>query len=181
MPNPALMEVKSHKADLVTDITDDAPIAETSGKEILEQVKTGILKKLDSDESRFIVRLKPEGLGEIAVDMVQKSGKIVLNIIASSSQTEKLLASELTGLRDSLRLYNAEIKQVTSTETDPSALSYFSDRNFTENSEGRLDQWRYAEEQQSYGALTGGSDSVRDENRTEAVLQSRNSLLNRYV
>jgi flagellar hook-length control protein FliK len=167
---------------LVTGAENEIPFDEAMGKGIIDQVKTGIAQKLDAGDSKFVVKLKPEGLGEIAVEMAQKSGKIVLNIIASSAQTEKLLTRELTGLRDSLRLYNAEIRQVTSAETDPDAFSYFSNQDTPGYSQGRLDQWQYAGEQQrSFAAWQNVSETGPDSDEAEPAYRSVNSLLNRYV
>ncbi|WP_312643781.1 flagellar hook-length control protein FliK [Hydrogenoanaerobacterium sp.] len=83
-----------------------------SPQNVLEQVKTGIEQGVKSGANEFVIKLKPEGLGEITVHMVSTGGKIALNIVTSTAQTEKLLNSELINLRSILRPMNAEVQQI---------------------------------------------------------------------
>lgn len=83
-------------------------------KDVAEQVRTGILQNLGRGKNEFVVKLKPEGLGEITVHMAETGGKIALNIVASSQQTARLINAEIAGLRDSLRPYNADVHEVVS-------------------------------------------------------------------
>ncbi len=92
--------------------------APASGNDLLGQVTTGIIRNLGDGKSEFVIRLKPEGLGEITVKMLAEGGKTTLSILTSSLQTQRLLNSELSGLREALRPLNAEVKEVVSNSPD---------------------------------------------------------------
>jgi flagellar hook-length control protein FliK len=156
--------------------------AEARDTEILGQVSAGIARGLEEGEKEFVVRLKPEGLGEITVLMAQKGGKVVLNIVASSAQTEKLISGEAAGLRESLRAYNAELQQVTSTETNPDAYSYLTGQDAQTGSGERFNQWQDAERQTGNGAygFDGTADTAAEEPADRGIPQTT-SLLNRYI
>ena len=92
-------------------------LGEVDGKDILLQVKTGLKAGADRGENEFTIKLKPEGLGEITVRMLEVAGKITLSITTANAQTQKLLNAELTALRDAVRPYNVEVQQVESQNT----------------------------------------------------------------
>ncbi len=81
---------------------------------VMTQVKTGIKDNLDLGKNEFVVKLKPEGLGEITVKMLEAESKISLSIVTSSPQVAKLINGELAGLRETLRQYNADVHEVVS-------------------------------------------------------------------
>lgn len=78
---------------------------------LLEQLQTGIAEKLQKGESEFILRLKPEALGEITVKLIEKAGKTTLSIVTASSQTAKLINGDLAVLREVLRPMQVEVKE----------------------------------------------------------------------
>lgn len=90
-----------------------------SPQDVFTQVKTGLEQGIQSGKSEFVIKLKPEGLGEITVHMVSNGSKIALNIVTSNTQTERLLNSELVNLRSVLRPMNAEVQQITSQSNHP--------------------------------------------------------------
>ncbi len=81
-------------------------------KMLFEQVETGIKENLKLGKNEFQVKLKPEGLGEITVKLVENGDKIALSIVTSNAHVAKLLNSSLDELRVSLRDYNAEVGAV---------------------------------------------------------------------
>ncbi|MEG0854274.1 MAG: flagellar hook-length control protein FliK [Angelakisella sp.] len=88
------------------------PTADPQTLDILAQVKTGILANMDKGSNEFVLKLTPEGLGEITVKMTEAGGKISLSIITGNQQTQNALASEISSLRDALRPLGAEVQQV---------------------------------------------------------------------
>lgn len=82
--------------------------------ELVEQVRKGVFEQAFSGKEEFTVKLKPEGLGEITVKMVEKEQGITLQIITSNPQVAKMLVSELGALQNALRPYHAEVQQVVS-------------------------------------------------------------------
>jgi hypothetical protein len=174
-------EIRTGKSELLA-APESQESAETGDAEILGQVSAGIARGLEEGEKEFVVRLKPEGLGEITVLMAQKGGKVVLNIVASNAQTEKLISGEAAGLRESLRAYNAELQQVTSTETNPDAYSYLTGQDAQTGSGERFNQWQDAERQTGNGAYVfdGTADTAAEEPADRGIPLT-NSLLNRYI
>jgi hypothetical protein len=116
---------------------------------LYDQVTVGIASGIKSNgDNQFTVLLKPEGLGEITVKMVEKEGRIQLKLIASSTETERLLSAEIGSLRESLKQFDAEILQVTSTEEsqDNTFMSGQPDQFFT--SDQQL-QWSFRDSHSS--------------------------------
>lgn len=75
-----------------------------------KQLLKGVEENLKSGKSEFTVKLKPEGLGEIIVKLVQNDGgKMLMSMTASSAKTAELLNSNLSSLQNSLNQHNVEI------------------------------------------------------------------------
>lgn len=104
-------------------------------QDIMTQVKTGIKENLSQGKNEFIVRLKPDGLGEITVKLVEADSKIALSIVTSSPQVAKLINGELAGLRETLRPFNADVHEVVS-QADAS-YSAAQNGQFTQQDMGR--------------------------------------------
>lgn len=112
--------------------------ADPQTMDILAQVKTGILANMDKGNSEFIIKLSPEGLGEITVKMTEAGGKVSLSIITGNQQTQNALASEISSLREALRPLGAEVTQlVTQQEANLS-------QNFAQNRQGRQQEQQQA-------------------------------------
>lgn len=75
-----------------------------------KQLLRGVEVNLKNGKSEFTVKLKPEGLGEIIVKLVQNDGgKMLMSMTASSAKTAELLNSNLSSLQNSLNQHNVEI------------------------------------------------------------------------
>ncbi|WP_337625576.1 flagellar hook-length control protein FliK [Anaerotruncus colihominis] len=81
-------------------------------RNILEQLKTGIQENYAANRDEFVVKLKPDGLGEITVKLVQKENSIALSILASSPQVARLISNEVAALQNALRPLQAEVTQI---------------------------------------------------------------------
>lgn len=74
------------------------------------QLLKGVAENLKQGNNEFTVKLKPEGLGEIIVKLVQNDGgKMLMSMTASSAKTAELLNSNLSSLQSSLSQHNVEI------------------------------------------------------------------------
>lgn len=96
------------------DIRFDRIKSEVKMKEEFEapekQLLKGVEENLKNGKSEFTVKLKPEGLGEIIVKLVQNDGgKMLMSMTASSAKTAELLNSNLSSLQNSLNQHNVEI------------------------------------------------------------------------
>lgn len=76
---------------------------------ILAQLKTGITENVQKGENDFVIKLKPEGLGEITVRMSEQAGKISMEIHASSQYTQRLLSNEIGSLRQVMEPYHVVV------------------------------------------------------------------------
>lgn len=98
-------------------------MGENSGDDILDQadllenLQKGTRNGVITGKNEFMIRLKPEGLGEITVKISENSGKFSLSMVTSSHETEKLVSRHLEALKDALRPYQTEIQSVTSSHT----------------------------------------------------------------
>lgn len=80
--------------------------------ELLKQAESGIRQNLAAGKSEFVVKLKPDGLGEITVKLIEGENKLSLTIVTASSETAKLLTGELEALKLSLRPLNTEVREI---------------------------------------------------------------------
>lgn len=92
--------------------------------EIANQLKTGILDNVAQGKNEFVVRLKPEGIGEIVVKLSENKEKISLSIITSSAQTAKMITNEVTALQNALRPLHAEVEQIVVAQPTEQASNY---------------------------------------------------------
>ncbi len=88
------------------------------------QLLKGVAENLKQGNNEFTVKLKPEGLGEIIVKLVQNDGgKMLMSMTASSAKTAELLNSNLSSLQSSLSQHNVEIVNPNDMTNTISAMS----------------------------------------------------------
>lgn len=116
-------------------------------KDVADQVRAGITKNLSTERGKdeFVVKLKPEGLGEVVVRLTQTAGKMTLSIVTSSEQTARLLNSELTGLRESLKPWNADVREVISEQQQQHAENSYEQAQYGQQSS-------FADQRHNHGA-----------------------------
>lgn len=78
-----------------------------------EQVATGVLNAYSDGKMEFTMKLKPETLGELTVKMVLNDGKLSMNIVTGNQQTAKLIESQISELRASLKDSNIQLESCT--------------------------------------------------------------------
>lgn len=119
------------------------PIAEQpkvpSGEEIAAQVKTGILENAAKGKNEFVVKLKPEGIGEIMVKFSENRDKIALTIFTTNEQTAKLISNEIASLQSALRPLQAEVQEIVVTP-DSQAAQYSAQNQMTDQGRQFYDQ-----------------------------------------
>ena len=97
---------------------------------ITEQIATGFAKQVDLS-NEFVIKLKPEGLGEIVVKMVNDSaGNASVTMITNNQHVKALLESDMVDLRNALLNQHVEVKEVVYDDQS----SYFSESNFMDQS-----------------------------------------------
>ena len=81
-------------------------------EQVADQIKTGILTNLGQGKQEFVVRLKPDGLGEIEVRFTEDKNSVSLRIITSSAAVGRMLANDVAQLQNALRPLNAQVQEI---------------------------------------------------------------------
>lgn len=81
-------------------------------KEVFSQIKTAADAHAAQNDSDFVIKLRPEGLGEITVKLASQDGRTTLSLSASDANVQKMLGGEINTLREIMRPYNVEVAQV---------------------------------------------------------------------
>lgn len=138
-------EVSSGKFQNVSQTSFQRPLSELDAKDLTDQVKTGIRRNLANGKNEFVVKLRPSGMGEITVKLVEKESRMTLSIVASNSQVAKLLSSEAASLQSALRPLQVEVKEIAASsqpagaENNPAQMS-FAGQSFAEQQRQFLGQ-----------------------------------------
>lgn len=130
------MDVESLQADVnagrfLTAQPEAAQLPLPSAEEIGKQLKTGILHQTAQGKSEFIVRLEPEGIGEIVVKISDDREHMALSIFTASTQAARLISNEVATLQEALRPLQVQVQQVTLLPTEQ-AVSYASQSALTD-------------------------------------------------
>ena len=115
-------------------------------REIADQLKTGILQNLRQGKNEFVVKLKPEGLGEITVKLTESKNEIALRIVTSSTAVGKMIADEVNALQNALRPLRAQVQEIV---TVPAAQENAAGAMLTGGQGERQFAWHYQNQQQS--------------------------------
>jgi flagellar hook-length control protein FliK len=134
---------------------------------IISQLKPEFDGMSTKGKNEFVVKLKPEGLGDITVKMVETQGRIGLHITATDPQVAKLLAQGAGQLRETLRPYHADIQEILHEQTFAQQQDFaqnFSGQPFEKGHErhsfaARSEAVHEAEEQAPARHYTAGFDT----------------------
>ena len=121
-----------------------------SAEEIGKQLKTGILHQTAQGKSEFIVRLEPEGIGEIVVKISDDREHMALSIFTASAQAARLISHEVSTLQEALRPLQVQVQQVTLLPTEQ-AVSYASQSALTGQGQQSFAQQYFEQRQQRHG------------------------------
>ncbi len=116
--------------------------------EIADQLKTGILDNLRQGKNEFVVKLKPEGLGEITVKLTESKNEISLRIVTSSTAVGKMIADEVNALQNALRPLRAQVQEIV---TVPAAQENAAGAMLAGGQGEQQFAWHYQNQQQGGG------------------------------
>ena len=158
---------------------DELPEEPVTPAEVAQQVKEGIIQELGSGKDEFVVKLKPEGLGEITVRLMQDGDRIAMSISASNSHVARLLGSELEQIREALRPYNTVVQEVVDQQ------AYASNQDFGQSfSSSQYQQRQYDGQQRrsgsSFQAFINGEEPVTVEEIPAGTRRIISTGLNTY-
>ena len=178
------MDVESLQADVnagrfLTAQPEAAQLPLPSAEEIGKQLKTGILHQTAQGKSEFIVRLEPEGIGEIVVKISDDREHMALSIFTASTQAARLISNEVTALQEALRPLQVQVQQVTLLPTEQ-AVSYASQSALTDQGQQQSFAQQYFEQRQQHR----GGHWQQEDDSFEAVIgqtQAPDSELDAYI
>lgn len=143
-----------------------------------EQLTKGISQGISKGLQMFSIRLKPEGMGEVMVHLASAGGRIAMSIGVTSTETQKMLSSEMSNLKEMLKPLNAEVKEIYQSEPDG-----FDMMTYQQNFYQQQRQQYYAKLQSARHVNMAGGEVEEDMVRNEAVQSAAyvNGNLNAYV
>ncbi|MCH4239885.1 MAG: flagellar hook-length control protein FliK [Oscillospiraceae bacterium] len=85
---------------------------------LTSQIKAGIADNLLQGKQDFIIKLKPDGLGEITVKLSEKAGEATtLHLMTANSETARLINNDLDALRDAMKPLQVVVESAQSQQT----------------------------------------------------------------
>lgn len=118
----------------MTEAAQTETITAQEAKSVYDQTLQALTEKLTEDAQTYKVRLTPEGLGDITVEMTRTTdGLLSINLAASSSRTAQMLSEQVGALQAALG-QNAELSSIT-VEDPETDLFYqqYSEQQYQQN------------------------------------------------
>ncbi|HZK70181.1 MAG TPA: flagellar hook-length control protein FliK [Clostridia bacterium] len=84
----------------------------TTNQPVYTQVSDRILTSLKENQLNFKMKLTPQGLGELTVNMSYQNGKVSLEILTNVATTENLLMTQLGDLKSALEGNNFSVSHL---------------------------------------------------------------------
>lgn len=146
------------------DIRFDQISSDIKMKEEFEAPETQLLKGVEENlkkgNSEFTVKLKPEGLGEIIVKLVQNDGgKMLMSMTASNIKTAELLNSNLSSLQSSLSQHNVEIVNPSDMTSTVMAMSPAFEQYYGQQQGGNQQNQQFYNHNHGYAAYSEVDDA----------------------
>lgn len=136
-------------------------------QEIADQLKTGILDNLRQGKNEFVVKLKPEGLGEITVKLTESKNEISLRILTSSAAVGRMIANDVNALQNALRPLRAQVQEIV---TVPAAQENAAGTMLTGGQGEQQFAWHYQNQQQPGSGRTHAEDGGDFEDLVEEAV-----------
>jgi hypothetical protein len=146
----------------------DAAPAEELG--IPGQVFLGLSQNLKAGKGEFVIKLVPEGLGEITVKLLEKEGRTTLRIVTASAETAKLINQDLAALQNALKPIRVEVREaVPEAQESKEEAAYFAG----------FDQFDQFNQFNQYSNQSGSRDApgISQANRISGELESDPAML----
>ncbi|MBE6841613.1 MAG: hypothetical protein E7510_02145 [Ruminococcus sp.] len=153
-------------------------------KDISGQTMEALGAGIKAGKEEFIIKLTPEGLGDITVKFEKTDETVLVKLIASDERTAQLLNQELDVLRTMLKPHNAEIQNVEHKSNDAHDDAFYSGENHGNRfgNESHQNDERPGRTVYQSGRFVEVTDDLDDELQPEMVsILSGNIMLNRYI
>ena len=148
------------------------------GEELAQQVKNSIFENVAKGKNEFVVRLKPEGIGEIVVKLSEDKEKISLSILTTSTQTARLISNEVAALQNALKPLNAEVQEITTIAGNEQAAQYSAQNQMTD--QGKQSHSQQEPSHSHRGQRVAGVEEDFD-GTVEAGLAAGDDALDTYI
>ncbi len=141
--------------------------------EVEQQIQQGITENLLHGRKEFVIKLRPEGLGEITVKLLEKPGEAsVLSLITSSAESAKLINEKLTALQEAMRPLQVQVNMATQQTVEPSQAGNQPDFNsqqfmFDQNQSGANQQQEKRSNQSGDSVFRLTDDGLAEEPEVE--------------
>lgn len=117
--------VNSHrKVSEITKVSQNEAEATSVLKQTAEQISAKLSQRYEEVET-FSVKLNPEGLGEVVVNLEKTEEGVVLSLVANESSTADLLNGKMNELQSALSQFNAQVTEIRVAETNESHTDSF--------------------------------------------------------
>jgi len=124
-----------------------------------EQIFEGLSRNLPTSKGEFVIKLIPEGLGEITVRLLSSEGRTTLRMITASAETARLINQDLPALQNALKPIKVEVQQaVQETHVGQDANAYY--QGFDQFNQ--FSQYHQYQSQHGEGRYFGAADSTTD-------------------
>lgn len=143
------------------------------------QIKKGVAENLLNGKQEFVIKLKPEGLGEITVKLTEKAGEATtLHLLTDNADTARLINSDLGTLKEAMRplqvvVESAQSQQTGSGTQQQAAQQQTAQQQFNASS-------RHSGSHHSYYGFNGSAEETEADASAAEILQD-DSLLNSYI
>ena len=148
------------------------------GQHIASQTFKALNESIIKNRKNFVIRLNPEGLGEITVKLIKSDSSILVKMIASDKKTAELLNRDLDVLQDQLKQHNAELETVEYHKPENS-LQNMAGGNSEFRSSGQGAEHRNGERNMRYFTQTETDDGDQPVNIMPSIIG--NTILNRFI
>lgn len=88
------------------------PSTEAVEQPVPAQLQQAILTGMARGDDQIVLKLNPESLGEVTIQLQKTAEGMILNIIAKNPDTQKLLAQDLNLLQDALKPMKVEVAAI---------------------------------------------------------------------
>lgn len=146
---------------------------QSQAPEVDQQIQQGITENLLHGRKEFVIKLRPEGLGEITVKLLEKPGEAsVLSLITSSAESAKLINEKLTALQEAMRPLQVQVNMATQQTVEPSQAGSQPDFNsqqfmFDQNQSGANQQQEKRSNQSGDSVFSLTDDGLVEEPEVE--------------
>lgn len=146
----------------------EAPVL--NKQDLLLQVQQGAMANAKAGKEDFVMRLRPDGMGEITVKLAEADGKMTMQITASNANVQKMLSAEIDNLREAMKPYHVEVREIMQQQTNHFDLG---SQNPNANQQHFANQFAYQQNEQKPSLYYSGAAVQQEEMVLEEMPQAK--------